>query len=72
MTKLLAKAFEEASKLPQNLQEEVAERLLEDIAGEAKWNATLARNQDKLERLADKALEEYRAGRTVEMGFDEL
>lgn len=72
MTKALARAFDEASKLPPKLQEEIAQRLLDDIAGETKWAETLARSQDKLEQLADKALADYRAGKTAEMGFDEL
>ena len=72
MTRLLAKAFEEASRLPESLQDEIAERLLDDIEGEAKWDETLARSSEKLEKLADKALAEFRAGRTKQMGFDEL
>jgi len=72
MTRLLEKAFEQAERLPQILQDEVAEQLLEDIEGELKWDNTLAESQDKLAKLADQALEEYRAGRTKKMGFDEL
>ncbi|HEX4963420.1 MAG TPA: hypothetical protein VF173_21500 [Thermoanaerobaculia bacterium] len=72
MTRLLAKAFEEASRLPDTLQDELAETLLDDLEGEEKWDATLAGSLDKLDKLADKALEDYRAGRTQKMGFDEL
>lgn len=72
MTQLLAKAFEEASKLPERLQDEIAETLLEDLEGEERWDETLANSQDLLEQLAEKALEEHRAGRTRKMGFDEL
>ena len=72
MTDLLSKAFEQAAKLPQNLQDEIAEQLLEDIEGELKWDKTLSESQDKLEKLADQALKEFKAGRTKKMGFDEL
>ena len=72
MTELLAKAFEEASELPASLQDELAREILEGLVGENKWDETLARTQDRLEELADEALAELRAGRTVEMGFDEL
>lgn len=72
MTELLTKAFEEVSKLPHEMQDEVAQRILVDLAGEMRWDETLARSQDLLERLADEALDDLRAGRTQEMGIDEL
>jgi len=72
MTRLLAKALEEASRLPETLQDEIAERLLDDIHGEEQWDQTLARSADALEKLADRALADFRAGRTKKMGFDEL
>lgn len=72
MTRLLETAFERASRLPGGLQDELAAQLLEDIEGELKWAETLAGSQDELERLADQALADYRAGRTRAAGFDEL
>ena len=72
MTRLLAKALEEASRLPETLQDEIAERLLDDIHGEEQWDQTLARSADALEKLADRALADFKAGRTKQMGFDEL
>ena len=72
MTQLLSKAFEQVSKLPQDMQNEIAEQLLEDIIDELKWNDTFAKSHKELAKLADRALEEFRAGRTRKMGFDEL
>ena len=72
MTKLLSRAFEEASELTPPLQDELAREILEGLIGESKWDETLARSQDQLEKLGDEALAELRAGKTVEMGFDEL
>ena len=72
MTELLSKAFEQAVKLPQTLQDEIAEQLLKDIEGELKWDETLAKSHDKLAKLADQALKEFKTGRTQKMGFDEL
>lgn len=72
MTELLTRAFQEASKLPNEIQDELAQRLLDDLVGESQWDSTLARSDDQLDRLADKALAEFRAGKTLEMGFDEL
>lgn len=72
MTELLAKAFEEASKLPDEAQNQLAAQLLRDLEAEARWDRTLASSPEALEKLAAEALEEFRAGRTEEMGFDEL
>ena len=72
MTKLLTEAFEKASRLPDNLQDQLAQELLDEIEWETHWDQTLANSQDKLERLAEKAAQEYRTGKTKEIGFDEL
>ena len=72
MTKLRAQAFERAGQLPQDLQDQLAQELLEEIEWESCWHRTLASSQEKLERLADKAEQEYRAGKTRELGFDDL
>jgi hypothetical protein len=72
MTHLLAKAFEKASFLSAELQDQLAQELLEELEGEAQWDTTLAHSQDKLEELAKSAEEQHHAGKTKEMGFDEL
>lgn len=72
MTKLLAEAFEKASKLPENLQDELARELIEELAGEAQWDQTLAESADTVDKMAEQALKEHRAGRTKRMGFDKL
>lgn len=72
MTSLLKKAFDKASQLPQNLQDQIARGLLEEIEWELKWEETLVGSEDLLEKLANKALQEFEAGKTVEKGFDEL
>ncbi len=72
MTKLLEKAFAEASKLPEEDQDRVAAQLLRELADDARWDASFAASASKLERLAAEALEEYQAGRTEELGFDQL
>jgi hypothetical protein len=72
MTKLLAEAFEKASRLPENLQDELARELIEELAGEARWDQTLAESADAVDKMAEQALKEHRAGRTKRMGFDKL
>jgi predicted HTH domain antitoxin len=44
----------------------------EEIEWEARWDSSLETSQEKLEGLAEKALREYRAGKTKQLGFDEL
>lgn len=64
MTKLLEQALEEVAKLPASEQDAVAAILLEEIASEQRWEASFAKSQDKLAKLAEEALAEYNAGRT--------
>lgn len=62
MTKLLEKAFSEASKLPEEDQNALAEMLLDDLASEERWADALAGSQAELAALADEALAEFRRG----------
>lgn len=72
MTALLSQAFNKAAELPETIQEQIAQQLLEDIEAELKWDQTFAKTQDQLAKLADKALQEIKAKRVEKMGFDEL
>ncbi len=64
MTKLLEKAFSEASRLPTAMQNMIAERLLEDINAKAKRDESFAETQDELSRLADEAVADFGNGKT--------
>ncbi len=64
MTKLLEKAFTEASRLPSATQNIIAQRLLEDIDAEEKWDDTFASTQSELSRLADEAVADFQNGKT--------
>lgn len=46
--------------------------LLQALSDDARWEASFAASAPQLERLAAEALEAYWAGRTQELGFDEL
>lgn len=72
MTKLLAEAFAKASSLDDELQDQLARELLEEIDWESRWDKTLASTHDKLDLLAEKAEQDFHAGKTKELGFDEL
>ena len=64
MTKALRAAFEAASRLPKDQQDALAAAILEELTSDERWERTLAESHEALERLADEALEEHRAGKT--------
>lgn len=72
MTKLLQKAFEEASKLPDRDQDAIAGWLLGGIESERHWDNAFATSGDLLSRLAEEALAEHRAGQTQDLDPDRL
>ncbi len=72
MTKLLEKAFEEASKLPELEQNALAKQLLNELTAEKKWEKAFAGSEDILSRLADEAIEEHKQGRTKPLDIDSL
>jgi hypothetical protein len=72
VTKNLKKAFEAASKLPPEQQDALAAAILEEVAVEGLWAASFAARPDALEKLADEARAEYRAGKTQPLDPDTL
>jgi hypothetical protein len=72
MTKLLEKALAEVAALPPDQQDAVAAWLLAELASERRWDETFARSEKGLERLADEALAEHRAGRSTSLDPDEM
>lgn len=72
MTKLLEKAFAEASRLPEGEQDSLAEWLLHELASEERWQQTLASSQGKLAELAAEALAEHRSAGTRPLDPDAL
>lgn len=72
MTKLLEKAFEEASKLPELEQNALAKQLLNELTAENKWEKEFASSEDILSRLADEAIEEHKQGRRKPLNIDSL
>ncbi len=72
MTNKLKKAFDAASKLPPADQDALAAAILEEVAVDGLWEAAFTQQPAALERLADEALEEHRAGRTRPLEPDEI
>jgi len=64
MTKLLEKAFAEASKLPVEDQGRFARLMLSELESEAKWTELFAKSGDLLDRMGEEALAEHKAGLT--------
>ena len=64
MTKSLEKVFTEASRLPEDEQNALAEIMLAELASEKRWDELFANSQDVLGELADEALAEHHAGKT--------
>jgi hypothetical protein len=72
MTKLLQRAFDEASKLPEDEQDTLGRILLEELASERRWEELFSGSQDLLAELADRALADHRAGRTEKLDPEKL
>ena len=67
MTKAPEAAFQAASGLPSDEQESFGQAILADLA----FDAAIASRPDVLDRLADEALAEDRAGRTLPLDPDD-
>ncbi len=72
MTKLLKKAFEEASRLPEIDQNTLAKWVLEELHSERAWAKSFAESEDVLEKLADEAISEKRKGKAVPLDRNRL
>lgn len=67
MTELLEQAIARLKTLNPEQQDALATRILEEIEDEIRWDVSFANSPDTLAKLADEALEEYRAGKTREL-----
>ena len=62
MTKLLKKALERVSGLPENEQDVIASIILEEPEDEIRWRETFSRSQDAIAGLATEASDEIARG----------
>jgi hypothetical protein len=72
MTKLLQEAFNTASRLPPEEQDAFAKWMLHELQSEQRWNELFASSQDMLAKMADEALAEHRAGKTLPLDTDDI
>ena len=70
MTRLLERAFTEASKLSETEQDAVASLLLAELESERRWTEAFESSQDQLGKLADEALGEFERGETTPMNLE--
>jgi len=62
VAKLLEKAFDEAAKLSEEEQRELAEWILAELDAENRWGRTFSASQGELAEMADEALDRPRGG----------
>lgn len=69
MTKSLERVFAEASQLPEEVQDGLAQRFMDEIEGQKRWDELFAdaRSPRLLEQLAREAMGEIERGETVDL-----
>jgi hypothetical protein len=72
MTRLLERAFKEASKLPEVEQNALAKWVMEELEAEGRWEKTFAGSEDILDKLADEALAAHKEGKTRPLNIKSL
>jgi len=72
MTKLLERAFKEASKLPEVDQNALAKWVIEELESEGRWEKVFAGSEDVLDKLADEAITSHKNGKTKRLDIEEL
>jgi len=72
MTKLLEKAFAQASRLSEEEQDQLAQQILGEIESEQRWDQLFGETQDGLAQLATDTLRKHRQGKTTRFDTDQL
>ena len=72
MTKLLKEAFDKASELPEEAQDQFARWVIEELASEKEWTKLLKSSPQAVSTLAKEAIAEHRDGRTEPLDPDNL
>ena len=63
-SRMVKRAFDEVSKLPEGEQDAVAAWLLKELASERKWDEAFRKSGKAMASLAVEALREHRRGQT--------
>ena len=67
MTTRLKEAFQKAEQLPDDQQDALANVLLDELEGDARWRELFSGSADALATLADEAIAEDGRGDTVDL-----
>jgi len=65
MTKLLEEAIQKAKLMPEKEQNNIAAFILDEVA----WDNAFGKSKDKLSALANKALNDHKAGKSTDLKF---
>ena len=65
MTEMLEEALRKVAALPKEEQDAIASQIIDTLEDETAWAERLARNPEKLRRLAEEAHRESRNGETL-------
>jgi hypothetical protein len=72
MTRLLERAFKEASELPEIEQNALAKWVMEELETEGKWEKAFAGSEDILDKLANVALAAHKQGKIKPLDIKSL
>jgi hypothetical protein len=72
MTQLLETAYRRVIKLTDSEQDAIAALILDALGDEEQWTEQFAKSQDILATLAQEALAEHHAGKTLPLDPDAL
>ena len=72
MTTLVEQLVERISALPDDERDRMAARFLDELDEDERWEHSFASSIDVLERMADDAVAEHRAGKSALLDPDEL
>jgi methylase of polypeptide subunit release factors len=72
MGNLLDEAYAIAKELSEQEQQVIGAWLLAEIDADRRWEELLAQPSDVIERMAEKALEDHRLGRTLPLDPESL
>jgi hypothetical protein len=72
MSNLLDEAYAAAKELPEEEQEAIGAVLLAEMDADRRWEELLSQPSDVIERMADKALENHRLGKTLPLDPETL
>ena len=72
MTPLLQKAVARISQLSEPEQDVIAALILDEVASEERWSEAFSGSAEALSVLAQEALAEYRAGKTLPLDPETL